>query len=39
VLPIETGPEVAKAELAEGGFELIDGRLHYPDGVTEQNAK
>ncbi|HEX5078514.1 MAG TPA: ABC transporter substrate-binding protein [Geminicoccaceae bacterium] len=39
VLPIETGPKVAKAELAEGGFELIDGRLHYPDGVTEQNAK
>ncbi len=36
VLPIETGEDVAKAELAEGGYELIDGRLHYPDGVTEQ---
>jgi len=39
VLPIETGEEVAKAELAKGGYELIDGRLHYPDGVTEQHTR
>ena len=39
VLPIEAGPEVAAAELAKGGYELIDGKLHYPDGVTEQHAR
>jgi peptide/nickel transport system substrate-binding protein len=39
VLPIESGDEVAKAELAKGGYEVIDGRLHYPDGVTEQYAE
>ena len=36
---METGAEVAKALLAEGGYEVIDGRLHYPDGVTEQFAE
>ncbi|MEE8272666.1 MAG: ABC transporter substrate-binding protein [Alphaproteobacteria bacterium] len=36
---METGVEVAKALLAEGGYEVIDGRLHYPDGVTEQFAE
>ncbi|MEM8589001.1 MAG: ABC transporter substrate-binding protein [Pseudomonadota bacterium] len=31
----ETGVEVAQAILAEAGYEVIDGRLHYPDGVSE----
>jgi peptide/nickel transport system substrate-binding protein len=39
VLPIEAGEEVAKAELEKGGYQIVDGRLHYPDGVTEQYAK
>jgi peptide/nickel transport system substrate-binding protein len=39
VLPIEAGEEVAKAELAKSGYELIDGRLHYPDGMTEQHTR
>ena len=30
-----TGPEIAQAILADAGYEVIDGRLHYPDGVTE----
>jgi peptide/nickel transport system substrate-binding protein len=38
VLPRITGEDVAKAELAKGGYEVVDGRLHYPDGVTEQYA-
>jgi len=32
---LETGLDRAKALLAEGGYELVDGRLHYPDGVSE----
>lgn len=31
----ETGVEVAQAILADAGYEVIDGRLHYPDGVSE----
>jgi len=29
------GLEVAQAILAEAGYEVVDGRLHYPDGVSE----
>ncbi|MEM6609301.1 MAG: ABC transporter substrate-binding protein [Pseudomonadota bacterium] len=29
------GIEVAQDILAEAGYEVIDGRLHYPEGVTE----
>ena len=36
---MQTGLDVAKALLDEGGYEVIDGRLHYPDGVTEQFAE
>ncbi|MEM7026526.1 MAG: ABC transporter substrate-binding protein, partial [Pseudomonadota bacterium] len=35
VVDLTTGPDIAKEELAKGGYELVDGRLHYPDGVTE----
>ena len=33
---LATGLELAQQLLADGGYEVIDGRLHYPDGVTEQ---
>ncbi len=36
---MQTGLEIAKALLAEGGYEVIDGKLHYPEGVTEQFAE
>ncbi len=39
VLPMPEGKEAAEAELAKGGYQLVDGRLHYPDGGTEQYAK
>lgn len=39
VLPMETGEEVAKQLLEEGGYEVVDGRLHYPEGVEEQHAE
>jgi peptide/nickel transport system substrate-binding protein len=39
VLDFATGHEVAEAELAKGGYEMIDGRLHYPDGGTETHAE
>ncbi len=35
VLPIETGPEVAKKLLEEGGYQIVDGKLHYPAGGKE----
>jgi peptide/nickel transport system substrate-binding protein len=39
VLPIPAGEEAAMAELEKGGYELVDGKLHYPDGGTEQYAE
>jgi peptide/nickel transport system substrate-binding protein len=36
VLPVETGPEIAKEYLEKGGYELEGGRLHYPEGKTEE---
>ena len=33
------GEEAAKAELEKGGYQLVDGRLHYPDGGTEKYAE
>ena len=36
---LETGLEKAQALLAEAGFEVIDGRLHYPEGMTEAYAE
>ena len=36
---MQTGLDLAKSLLAEGGYEIVDGRLHYPDGVTEQYAE
>lgn len=32
---METGLEHAQAILEEAGYELVDGKLHYPDGVSE----
>ena len=32
---LETGLEAARALLDEAGYRLIDGRLHYPEGVSE----
>ncbi|MEM7723264.1 MAG: ABC transporter substrate-binding protein [Pseudomonadota bacterium] len=32
---MEAGIELAQEMLAEAGYEVIDGRLHYPEGVTE----
>lgn len=34
-----TGLEVAQKLLEEGGYELIDGQLHYPEGKTETLAE
>ena len=34
-----TGAEVAQAILEEAGYQLVDGRLHYPDGVSETLAE
>lgn len=31
-----TGTDAAKAILDAAGYSLIDGKLHYPDGVSEQ---
>jgi ABC-type microcin C transport system permease subunit YejB len=39
VQPMITGEDVAKEELAKGGYEVVDGRLHYPDSGTEQYAE
>ncbi len=33
---LETGIDMAKAMLEEAGYEIVDGKLHYPDGVMEQ---
>ena len=35
VLPIEAGVEVARRHLEAGGFKLVNGRLHYPAGMSE----
>ncbi|MEM9900034.1 MAG: ABC transporter substrate-binding protein [Pseudomonadota bacterium] len=32
---METSVEVAQSMLEEAGYRLIDGRLHYPEGVSE----
>ena len=32
---LETGPDVAQSLLEEAGYQVIGGRLHYPEGVTE----
>jgi peptide/nickel transport system substrate-binding protein len=39
VLPMPAGEEAAKAELEKGGYQLVDDRLHYPDGGTEKYAE
>lgn len=31
----ETGLDLAKSILEDAGYELVDGKLHYPDGVSE----
>ena len=31
----ETGLDAARAILEEAGYRLVDGRLHYPEGVSE----
>ncbi len=36
---MKTGLDLAKNILKEGGFTLIGGKLHYPDGVKETLAK
>ncbi len=35
VVDFETGIERAQAILEEAGYELVDGKLHYPEGVSE----
>ena len=32
----DTGIDLAKQILEEGGYKIKNGKLHYPDGVTEQ---
>lgn len=32
---MEAGLDRARAILEEAGYRLIDGRLHYPEGVSE----
>lgn len=32
---METGIDVAKSILEEAGYEVVDGKLNYPEGVTE----
>jgi peptide/nickel transport system substrate-binding protein len=36
---LETGIDPAKAILEAAGYTLVDGKLHYPDGVTETLAE
>jgi peptide/nickel transport system substrate-binding protein len=38
VAQLETGLEIARAILEEAGYTLVNGRLHYPSGVTETLA-
>ncbi|RVT84183.1 twin-arginine translocation pathway signal protein [Rhodobacteraceae bacterium CCMM004] len=35
---LQTGMDLAKSILDEAGYEMVDGRLHYPAGGTEQFA-
>ncbi|MBB94815.1 MAG: twin-arginine translocation pathway signal protein [Rhodobacteraceae bacterium] len=35
---METGMDLAKEILTEAGYSIVDGKLHYPDGVTEPFA-
>jgi peptide/nickel transport system substrate-binding protein len=35
VANFETSLDLARQTLADAGYALVDGRLHYPDGVTE----
>ena len=39
ITDMETGVELAQGILAEAGYEVIDGRLHYPDGGSEAYAE
>lgn len=39
VVDMKTGADLAKSILKESGFELVDGKLHYPDGVKESLAE
>ena len=32
----DTGIDLAKQILEEGGYKIKNGKLHYPDGVKEQ---
>lgn len=36
---LETGMDRAKAILAEAGYEVVDGKLHYPEGGKEAFAE
>ena len=35
---METGMDLAKQMLSDAGYTIVDGKLHYPDGVTDQYA-
>ncbi|MCY3981855.1 MAG: ABC transporter substrate-binding protein [Alphaproteobacteria bacterium] len=35
IVNFETGIDTARAILEEAGYELVGGKLHYPDGVSE----
>ncbi|WP_239520782.1 ABC transporter substrate-binding protein [Pseudooceanicola aestuarii] len=36
---METGMDLARQMLTDAGYSIVDGVLHYPDGVTEQFAE
>ncbi|MGI9353683.1 MAG: ABC transporter substrate-binding protein [Rhizobiaceae bacterium] len=35
VVNFDTGADLAKSILTEAGYSIVDGKLHYPDGVKE----
>ncbi|MAC78696.1 MAG: twin-arginine translocation pathway signal protein [Rhodobacteraceae bacterium] len=35
---METGMDLAKKMLTDAGYTIVDGKLHYPDGVTDAFA-
>lgn len=39
IVEFETGSDLAKRILSEAGYELVGGKLHYPDGVKETLAQ
>ena len=39
IVSFETGADLAKSILEDAGYTLVDGKLHYPEGVSETLAE